>query len=171
MVGKTYELIIGESVGPIHLGATRSSIIQILGKPERTRTGSINISDSYYDIGIIIQYRLGDKLCQNISVGHPAQLIYEGRDLIFLTWVEIARWLARLDPNTEEVGDGWESKQLGIEIHPKYNDDGSYQRADFINVFDQRYCATDEEIAAEVERRIAAMPSEEECARELGFLD
>jgi hypothetical protein len=36
LIGNKYGLVIGESVGPIRLGATRSSIVQILGKPERT---------------------------------------------------------------------------------------------------------------------------------------
>jgi hypothetical protein len=169
MESNQYELVIGESVGPIRLGAKRDSIIQVLGEPDKTYVTNLSISDFYHTLGLGVEYRPADELCNNISIGCPAQLIYEGRDLIFFTWVEIARWLSRLDPMAEEVGDGWESKRLGIEIHPKYNDDGSYRRTDFINVFDQRYCATDDEIEAERARRASERPSEEECLRELGL--
>jgi hypothetical protein len=164
-----YELVIGKSVGPIRLGEPRQSIIFTLGEPESSRVGRLNKTDYYDNLGIFIDYRLADELCQNISIAYPSQLIYEGRDLIFCTWVEIVRWLAQLDPTAEEAGDGWKSNALGIEIHPKYNDDGTYQRTDFINVFDLRYWASDEEIEAERKRRASERPSEEDCLRELGL--
>jgi hypothetical protein len=169
MMSDKYELVIGKSVGPIRLGDKRDSIIQTLGEPEKTLPDNISIGDFYYGRGLVIEYRPVDEVCKNISISYPSQLIYEGRDLIFFTWVEIARWLTRLDPNAEEAGDGWQSNTLGIEIHPKYNDDGTYCRADFINVFDRQYWSTEEEVEAEIQRQIAEMPSNEECARELGL--
>jgi hypothetical protein len=161
MESNAYELVIGKSVGPVRLGETRQSIIDTLGEPESTRVSQLSIRDYYHDKGIFIQYRPKDELCKNISVGYPAQLIYEGCDLLFFTWVEIVRWLAQLDPTAEEAGDGWQSDALGIGIGPKRNDDGTYQQ----------YWTTDEEAEDEMQRRNDEMPSNEECLRELGLID
>jgi hypothetical protein len=166
----TYELNIGESVGPIQLGAPRSLVIQELGEPEETRRGVFAIRDNYYGIGISIEYRIADEVCANITVWSPAELLYQGKDLLMMTWVEGTRWLARLDPEAEEEGEGWESNKVGLGIYPKRNDDGSFRKVDFINVFDQQYCPTNEEIEEEIQRMNRKRPSNEECARELGLI-
>jgi hypothetical protein len=167
MVENKYQLTLCKSVGPIRLGTARSSIIQELGEPENTRRGKYAIRDDYLDSGISIEYRITDEVCANISVGPPAQLIHEGKDLLMMTWVEGVRWLGRRDPEAEAEGEGWESKKLGIDIYPKVEEDGSFRRVDLVNVFDRSYFPPEDEIDAEVQRMIDATPSEEEIAKRL----
>jgi hypothetical protein len=165
MVQNSYDLRLGVSVGPIRFGESRESIIQKLGEPDLTQVNNLSIEDRYRTIGLYLEYRPSDEACKHVSVLSPAQLIYDGQDLLMLTWPEIIRWLAHLDPKAEQVYEGWESETLGIAIHPKVNDDGTYKGAALINVFNRQYRATKEEIDAEVKREIDAMPSEEECER------
>jgi hypothetical protein len=165
MVKNSYDLVIGESVGPIRFGESRKSIIQKIGEPESTRITDLSIEEWYKRIGLYLEYRPSDEVCKQVSVMSPAELIYEGRDLLMLTWLEIIGWLARLDPAAEREDYGWESETLGIAIHPNVNNDETYRRADFINVFDPQYAPTEEEYEAEVQRHIDASPSDEECSR------
>jgi hypothetical protein len=163
----TYPLTLGKSVGPIKLGSHRSQIIQILGAPEKTILDTLSIRDNYYGVSLSIEYRPADELCNHITVWSPAQLMYEGKDLLMLPWFQLEHWFALLDPEFEEVYDGWQSDKVGIAIHPKRNDDGSFSQADFINVFDKQFYPSEEEIDAEVQRMIDATPSEEEIAKRL----
>jgi hypothetical protein len=165
MVKNSYDLVIGESVGPIRFGESRKSIIQKIGEPESTRITDLSIEEWYKKIGLYLEYRPSDEVCKQVSVMSPAELIYEGRDLLRMTWLEITRWLARLDPAAERVYEGWESETLGIAIHPNVNNIETYRRADFINVFNQQYRATEEELEADMQRRERESPSDEECSR------
>jgi hypothetical protein len=169
MVQHSYDLKMGESVGPIRFGESRQSLIQKLGQPEKTRTTRLSIKDWYFDIGLSVEYRPSDDACSHITVLSSASLIYEGNDLLRLSWGELVSWLYRLDPAAQEVGLGYESWPAGISIYFKFNEDDSLRIVDLINAFDPQYRATDEEIAAEVQRQIAEMPSEEECLIELGI--
>jgi hypothetical protein len=164
-----YELTLKKSVGNISFGESRRSILQKLGQPENTRTTRLSIKDWYFDIGLSVEYRPSDEVCSHITVLSSASLIYEGNDLLRLSWGELVSWLYRLDPQAKEVGLGFESWPAGISIYSKFNEDDSLRIVDLINIFDPQYRATDEEIAAEVQRQIAEMPSEEECLRELGL--
>jgi hypothetical protein len=163
----TYELTLGKAVGPIQLGATRAQIIQILGEPEKSRTYSLSIEDSYRSIGLSLEYRPADGLCNHITVWSPSQLMYEGQDLLMLSWYQLEHWFGLLDSEFEAVYDGWQSDKVGIAIHPKRNEDGSFSHADFINVFDKKFYPSEEEIDAEVQREIDELPSDEEIAKEL----
>jgi hypothetical protein len=163
----TYELTLGKSVGPIQLGSPRSEIIQILGQPEKTIFRTLSIRDNYYGIGLSLEYRPADELCSHITVWSPAQLMYEGKDLLMLSWYQLEDWFGLLDSEFEEVYDGWQSDKVGIAIHPKRNEDGSFSHADFINVFDKKFYPSEEEIDAEVQREIDELPSDEEIAKEL----
>jgi hypothetical protein len=167
MVQHSYDLKMGVSVGPIRLGATRSSIIQGLGQPEKTSVHPLSIDDSYRSIGLSLECRPADELCNHITVWSPAQLLYKGKDLLMLPWLQLVRWLTLLDPEAEAVYDGWQSDKVGIAIHPKRNEDGSFSHADFINVFDKKFYPSEEEIDAEVQREIDELPSDEEIAKEL----
>jgi hypothetical protein len=169
MVKNSYELVIGQSVGPIRFGENRQSLIQKLGHPEDTDTDRLSIKDWYFDLGLSVEYRPSDEACSHITVLSSASLIHEGNDLLRLSWGELVSWLYRLDPQAKEVGLGLESWPAGISIYSKFNEDDSLRIVDLINAFDPQYRATDEEIAAEVQRQIAEMPSEEECLRELGL--
>jgi hypothetical protein len=164
-----YELKLKESVDDLHFGESRQSIIRKLGHPEDTDTDRLSIKDWYFDIGLSVEYRPSDEACKHITVLSSASLIYEGNDLLRLSWGELVSWLYSLDPAAKEVGEGFRSKPAGISIYSKFNEDDSLRIVDLINAFDPHYQATDEEIAAEVQRQIAEMPSEEECLRELGL--
>jgi hypothetical protein len=159
----TYHLTLGKSVENIQFGAPRDSIIQILGEPEETLRRTLSIRDNYYGVGLSVQYRPADELCNHINVWHPAQLIYNGEDLLIMTWAEIVRWLGRLDPDAESQGEGWASQKLGISIYPKWDHDGSFEQVDFINVFDKQFYPSEEEMEADLQRRIDDTPSDEEC--------
>jgi hypothetical protein len=97
-------------------------------------------------------------------VWYPAQLIHKGEDLLAMTWAEIVRWLGRLDPDAESQGEGWASQKLGIAIYPKWDHDGSFERVGFINVFDKQFYPSEEEMEADLQRRIDDTPSDEETA-------
>jgi hypothetical protein len=159
----TYHLTLGKSVENIQLGSSRNSIIQILGEPEKTIPHTLSIRDNYYGVGLSVEYRPADELCNHITVWHPAQLIYKGEDLLIMTWAEIVRWLGRLDSEAEAQGEGWASQKLGISVYPKWDHDGSFERVDFINVFDKQFYPSEEEMEAEFQREMAETPSEEEC--------
>jgi hypothetical protein len=165
----SYELVIGQSVGPLRFGESRPSIIRKLGHPEDTDTDRLSIKDWYFDIGLSVEYRPSDEACSHITILSSASLIYKGNDLLRLSWGGLVSWLYRLDPAAKEIGQGFESWPAGISIYSKFNEDDSLRIVDLINIFDPQYRATDEEIAAEVQRQIAEMPSEEECLRELGL--
>jgi hypothetical protein len=120
----TYELDLGKSVGPIQLGMHRSEVIQILGEPENTIPHTLSIRDNYYGIGLSLEYRPADELCNHITVWSPSQLMYEGKDLLMLPWSQLEHWFALLDSEFEEVYDGWQSDKVGIAIHPKRDDQG-----------------------------------------------
>jgi hypothetical protein len=164
-----YALKLKESLGDLHFGESRQSIIRKLGHPEDTNTDRLSIKDWYFDIGLSVEYRPSDEACSHITVLSSASLIHEGNDLLRLSWGELVRWLYSLDPKAKEVGLGFESWPAGISIYSKFNEDDSLRIVDLINIFDPQYRATDEEIAAEVQRQIAEMPSEGECLRELGL--
>lgn len=169
MENREYVLIPKKSVGNISFGESRESIIRKLGRPEDTDADRLSIKDWYFELRLSVEYRPSDEVCKHITVLSPASLIYEGNDLLRLSWGELVSWLHRLDPSAEEIGEGFRSKLAGISIYSKMNEDDSLRIVDLINVFDPQYRATDEEIAAEVQRQIAEMPSEEECLKELGL--
>jgi hypothetical protein len=163
MENYTYELILKKSVGNLNFGESRQSILQNLGEPERTRTGKFSIKDWYFDLGLSIEYRPSDEACKHITVLSTASLIYEGNDLLRLSWGELVSWLHGLDPTAKEEGLGLVSKRAGISIYPTLSEDGDCVLVDVINIFDPQYRASKEEIEAEARRQIAEMPSDEEC--------
>jgi hypothetical protein len=45
----SYELTLYKSIGPIHLGASRSDILLILGEPDSSKNDDIDGVENFYD--------------------------------------------------------------------------------------------------------------------------
>ncbi|SMB87958.1 hypothetical protein SAMN05660772_02784 [Pasteurella testudinis DSM 23072] len=120
-----YEITPFQSVGNIKLDFSRDFINKnILNNINYTsqenkniNTGEISTND-YFDNGIILAYMNKDYILQCIVLNDPCEAIFNGIDLLNLSYINCLNYLKNFDPDIEEEEYvGFTSYNLGIAIY------------------------------------------------------
>jgi hypothetical protein len=179
----SYELILQKSIGLVHLGASKSDVRLLLGNPNSSDEGTFDRTDYYDEKELVVSYDKETDLCSNLRVDRPAELWFEGVNLFSLSWDDGIAWIEKLDPSYELDEDGFFPKcrshnfQLSITASDTGEGFDSEGNGDYVLVVGSLtivvpnyWDISEEEKEAWIQKMIAELPSEEECARELGWL-
>lgn len=106
-----------ESVGPIGLGESRQSVREKLGPSYDTfeKVPGANPTDAYDEIGAHFYYDDDDQL-EFAEFFEPAELNFEGVDLLGRPFKVINADLGRYDPKPRRSDVGYEYDELGIAL-------------------------------------------------------
>jgi hypothetical protein len=179
----SYELDLLRSIGPIYLGASRADVLLAIGEPDSSNDGFSERTDSYYEKGLFVTYDKETESCRNLRVDAPGELWFQGINLFSLNWDEGLAWMKGLDPSCELDEDGFfpscMSHKLQLSITASDTGEGfdSEGNGNYVLVVGSLtivvpgyWDISEEEKEAWIQKMMAELPSEEECARELGLL-
>jgi hypothetical protein len=177
----SYELTLQESIGPVQLGASRPDIILILGKPNSSEKDSFELTDYYDERELVVSYDKETELCDNLRVDSPAELWFQGINILALNWDEGLAWIKELDPSCELKENGFLPKCISHKFHLSMTASDTGEGFDSegngnyvlvvgsLTMVTPNYWDVDEEEEAWIQKKMAELPSEEECLRELGL--
>jgi hypothetical protein len=184
IIKNVYELELGKKIGSINLGMTRAEIIDLIEESNFSRNDSIyGRTDSHHKYELIVEYDKETDFCNRITVSSPAELWYEGKNILGLGWVDALNWMKELDSSCELDEDQsfpcCISHKLQMSINSSDTGEGfdSEGNGDYVLVVGSLTIATpkywdidEEKQEVWIQKMMAELPSEEECARELGLL-
>jgi hypothetical protein len=164
------KLILYKSIGPIKLGASRDEVIGILGAPDYSESSIFGLEEFHSESFFRVQYSSKTKLCNNIGLSYPAELWYEGIDILGLSWENAVDWIKTLDPSIQIRDDGYPpdciSHSLGLSMCAKDDYDHQSLIVDTLTLFSSDCWDNFEEKSKLFEENLlAGLPSDEECAR------
>jgi hypothetical protein len=178
----SYELILQKSIGLIHLGASKSDVRLLLGNSNVSDEGTFDRTDYYDEKELVISYDKDTDLCSNLRVDRPAELWFQGINILALNWDEDLAWIKKLDPSCELKENGFLPKCISHKFHFSMtaSDTGegfdSEGNGNYVLVVGSLTMVTpnywdvdEEEEEAWIQKKMAELPSEEECLRELGL--
>jgi hypothetical protein len=165
----SYDLRLKEGVGQINLGMNRQEIKSILGEPESSSQGDLSIKDRYTSIGLHICYKLETEICEAIEVLDNVELMFRGGNILDLRWDNMFQWMLENDAYLDVRRGTYISYKLGIAAGPEYDEDLDDEIQESILIFSEGYWPSEEEMQIASKKRIDAMPSLEEMAKELGL--
>jgi hypothetical protein len=167
----SYDLRLGEGVGPINLGMNNQEIKSILGEPEYSSIDSLCNTDYYTAVGLHIDYEPKSNVCEAIEVIRSIELIYDEVNILEMSWEDMYRWLQENDPNLDIRENGYTviSYKLGISAGPRYSDYLEREVIGSIVVFSEGYWPSEEETKARVKKAVDAMPTGRELTKQLGL--
>jgi hypothetical protein len=165
----SYDLRLKEGVGPINLGMSRQEVIAVLGEPGLSCENNLYTTDYYTSIRLHIDYESDTEICRGIEVLNGAELMFRGKDILGLLWDDMFNWMLENDPYLDIRDDVYISHKLGISTGPEYNEALEDEVMETIVVFSDGYWPSEEEMRAARQKRIEAMPSLEEFAKQNGL--
>jgi hypothetical protein len=156
-----YHLHLGVGINSLKLGINRVLVLGQFGLPDLSRDTGFGIKDFYDDRCLQIEYTY-EGLCVAILVSPPSRLVYQGIDLLSLTWEQALQWVRNLDPNaeTDKYEDEFKSYATQISMSAKLMDDWVVEA---VLVFAEDYWPSEKEIRAVIDRERAENPLEEDA--------
>jgi hypothetical protein len=164
-----YDIRFKVGIGPIELGMSHQEVIAILGEPDFSSEDRHYLENIHHSRDLHIDYEINTGICKAIEVTNDAELIYNGGNLFDLSWEEMFHWLLEIDPELEEDVGNWTSHKYRIATGYCLDQETDLEIVESILIFAENYWTPKEERQAESLARIAAMPSLEEQAKELGL--
>jgi hypothetical protein len=172
-VKNRFELELRKKVGPIELRMSRQTVQSILGKPEFTRQESFYLRDSYNSDKLQIDYSPDTLLCKGIEVYSGSKLIYEGKNLLGLSFKELLQWLLKLDPklHIDLNLDTYISHKFKFAVKPRLENHSNTEVIDSIVIFTKDYWYILEPRETSIEDDIESDLSLEDLFKEMGLED
>jgi hypothetical protein len=142
------EIQLGNELGSIYFGESRTDIIARLGEPNlsRLRSTDFNRTDFYDAYDLKIDYGKETNFCVAVEFD-STELMVENINLFALSWPQFLDWVQAQDPNVDVQPGELLSKTLGISAVAKT---GEPSRVETICFFSQGYWPSDEEMDAAI---------------------
>jgi hypothetical protein len=157
------ELILSNSIGPIRLGATRSEILNLLGEPDYSSNEGIYGLEEFHDKdNFRVQYENETHLCYNIGIYRPAELWFQGVNVLALDWDDALTWIRGMDPSCELKDEnhppGCTSYRLQLSISAEDSGEGLVLNS--LTIFSPNYWEkSEDEKEAWIQRKMAEILS------------
>jgi len=107
-----------QSVGAIHFDKKRNenrAQFEVLPEVHAMTDGQLPI-DAYEDWGVFVVYDKYNR-CGEVEIRRPANVMFEGKDLLAMTWQELLEWFQNLDAEIQESHKDFVSFKYGIGIY------------------------------------------------------
>ncbi|OGL65909.1 hypothetical protein A3F52_05020 [Candidatus Uhrbacteria bacterium RIFCSPHIGHO2_12_FULL_47_11] len=130
-----------QSIGEIVFNMTRKQVRQTLkGKvKEFLKTPqSKRMTDAFGDLGFHVYYD-DQEQCEAVELFNPAQVSFEGKQLIGTPYQEVKEHFIKKDEHLEEDGAGFISKKLGFGVYAPFAGKEPQEPIESVLVFRKEY--------------------------------
>jgi hypothetical protein len=133
------------SVGDLKFGKGRDSIngsLNSIFKPvfEKTLSGVEFVTDHYNDEGLMLGYFVKNYKLAYVILNDPCEAIFEGEDLLVMSYTECLEFLKKFDADIEEEEYvGFKSYKYGVAIYAPNGTDDPECYIEAVTVGEQGY--------------------------------
>lgn len=136
----TFAIVSHQGVGDVRFGQSPEEVRAVLNssfKSFKRTPASVHPCDHFTDLHVFVYY--GDNGAEAVELAEPAKPVFQGLNLLQLSFADLTRRLLNEDPNLSVEDDGCTSIRLGIGAYAPHAAKDPMAKPESVIAFERGY--------------------------------